>query len=436
MQQGFFQHFHLSFESAIMTPEQTTSENTLSTSKQQGRILSGIRPTGGVHLGNYHGAIKNWVERQSDYESFICIVDLHALTTDYATPQNIAKNTWNMAIDLLAAGVDPKKSHLFIQSRVPEHSELHLLLSMITPLSWLSRVPTYKDQQQQLKEKDLTTYGFLGYPLLQSADILLYKASHVPVGEDQAPHIELTREIARRFNHLYGQDQGYLEKAKNAIGHLDKKSAKRFQALCKDYQEKGNQDALQSGQAILEKQQSLSSDEKERLLGYIEGKGRVILPEPELLLTKTSVFPGLDGRKMSKSYKNTISLRDTPEEVTQKIRKMPTDPARIRRTDPGEPEKCPVWDFHKIYSNEETREWVEKGCKSAGIGCLDCKQRVIDAMIEELAPIAARAKEFEANPEMVQKIINEGCDAARKVAQVTLAEVKRVMGISSGKIDE
>ncbi len=408
----------------------------MSTNKTKGRILSGIRPTGRVHLGNYYGAIKNWVELQKVYESFFCIVDLHGLTTDYATPQNIAKNTWNMAIDLLACGVDPEKSRLFIQSQVPEHSELHLLLSMITPLSWLERVPTYKDQQRELREKDLSNYGFLGYPLLQAADILLYKASHVPVGEDQAPHVELVREIARRFNHLYGRDEGYESKAKNAISHLDKKTAKRFQALCKDFQEAGNQEARQNGLMLIDKQKSLSVDEKERLLGYLEGKGRVILPEPELLLTKTPVFPGLDGRKMSKSYGNTISFRDSTAEITQKIKTMPTDPARVRRTDPGDPEKCPVWDFHKIYSNDEIKKWVKKGCKSAGIGCLDCKQPVINAMIEELAPIAERVKELEAQPQKVQAIIDAGCVAARKVASDTLAEVKSVMGISSGKINE
>lgn len=405
-------------------------------SKTIGRVLSGIRPTGKMHLGNYYGAIKNWVELQKDYESFFCIVDLHGLTTDYATPQNIAKNTWDMAIDLLACGIDPEKSHLFIQSRVPEHSELHLLLSMITPLGWLLRVPTYKDQQQQLKEKDLSTYGFLGYPLLQAADILLYKASHVPVGEDQVPHVELVREIARRFNHLYGRDEDYVIKVKSALSHLDKKAAKQFQALCKDFQEAGNHEALQQGIKLIGEQKSFAVDETERLLGYLEGKGRVILPEPEILLTKTPVFPGLDGRKMSKSYGNTISLRETPEEIKQKIRKMPTDPARVRRSDPGEPTKCPVWDFHKIYSDTDRKKWVEKGCRGAEIGCLDCKQPIIDAMIEELAPIAERAKELEAHPNKVQAIVDAGCKAASKVAHTTCAEVKNVMGIGSGKINE
>ncbi len=396
--------------------------------KKQERILSGIRPTGFAHLGNYHGAIKNWVKLQKTYESFIFVVDLHALTTDYANPKDIPQNSWNMVIDLLAAGINPEESNLFIQSHVPEHSELHLLLSMITPLSWLERVPTYKGQQQQLKDKDLSTYGFLGYPLLQAADILLYKTNYVPVGEDQAPHIEMAREIARRFNHLYGRDDDYFCKVDSAIGHLDKKLAKQFKTSVQTYQETGTQEALKQGQTLISKA-SLTDDERERLLGYLEGKGRVILPEPEVLLTEMKVFPGLDGRKMSKSYHNTIQLRDEPESIAQKIKKMPTDPARIRRSDPGTPEKCPVWDFHKIYSDGKTKDWVQKGCRGAEIGCLDCKQCIIDAMIEELTPIRERALELESKPDKVREIVTAGAKAARKVAGHTLAEVKEVMGI-------
>lgn len=403
--------------------------------KNQGRILSGIRPTGLVHLGNYYGAIRNWVKLQQDFEVFVFIADLHALTTHYATPQNISQNSQDMVVDLLASGIDPEKSHLFIQSRVPEHSELHLLLSMITPLSWLERVPTYKDQQEQLKEKDLATYGFLGYPLLQSADILLYKPTHVPVGEDQSPHVEMTREIARRFNHLYGRDANYEQKVKAAIDHLGNKNAKQFKAFCQAYQEVGDYEALLKGQVLLKEVGHLSNDDRERLLGYLEGKGRVILPEPELLLTETSVFPGLDGRKMSKSYDNTVQLREAPDSITQKIRKMPTDPARVRRTDPGDPEKCPVWDFHKIYSDEKTKTWVQRGCTKAEIGCLDCKQCVIEGVIEELAPIRERAKYFIAHPEEVKQIVDDGCVAARKVAKETLKEVQEAMGLGA-KINE
>lgn len=396
--------------------------------KTAGRVLSGIRPTGRIHLGNYYGAVKNWVALQHEYETFICIVDLHALTTDYATPRQIPQNCWDLAVDLLAAGIDPQKTHLFIQSEVPEHSELHLLLSMMTPLGWLERVPTYKDQQQQLKDRDLSTYGFLGYPMLQAADILLYKATHVPVGEDQVAHVELVREVARRFNHLYGRDESYEDEVTHALSHLDKKMRKQFQQLVQGYQEKGDSEALQKGKTVLEKL-SLSQREQELLLGYLEGKGRIILPEPEVLLTETPLFPGLDGRKMSKSYDNTIALREAPESIIQKMKRMPTDPARVRRTDAGDPAKCPVWNFHKIYSDDETKAWVEKGCRSADIGCLDCKQRVIDVMLDELTPIAERARKYEKNPSRVMEILDAGAKAARQVAGETLKEVQEVMGI-------
>lgn len=389
-----------------------------------------MRVTGKLHLGHYHGVLKNWVKLQYEYECFFCAVDWHALTTHYATPQVISDNIWDMFIDWLAVGINPGTAHLFIQSRVPEHAELHLLLSMITPLSWLERVPSYKDLQANMVDKDLSTYGFLGYPLLQSADILIYKAGLVPVGEDQVSHIELTREIARRFNFFYGKEPGFAEKAEAAITNMGKKQAKLYHQLRKRYQEVGDEQALEAAHALLGSQQHITLLERERLLGYFTGTGKVILPEPQALLTPTSKFPGLDGRKMSKSYGNTISLRETPENIEQKIRTMPTDPARVRRTDPGDPEKCPVWGFHKVYSDQNTQDWVQKGCRQASIGCLDCKQPVIEAIQKEIGAIRERAKEYEENIPLVKQKVAEGCEAAREVAQSTIKEVKEVMGLN------
>ncbi len=397
---------------------------------QHQRVLSGMRPTGLLHLGHYHGVLKNWVNLQHEYECFFFVADWHALTTHYEDPSIIEQSTWDMVIDWLAAGISPGAAKLFIQSKVPEHAELHTLLSMITPLGWLERVPTYKDQQEQLKEKDLATYGFLGYPLLQSADILVYKAGMVPVGEDQVAHVELTREVARRFNHLYGREPGFEEKAELAIGKMGKKNAKMFRELRRKYQEKGDQDSLDVAQALLESQQNISIGDKERLFGYLEGSGKIILPEPQALLTPASKMPGLDGQKMSKSYGNTISLRDDPDEVSKKLRTMPTDPARVRRNDPGEPEKCPVWQFHQVYSDLETQEWVKQGCRSAGIGCVECKQPVIDGVLAELKPIQARARDYEDDRPAVRAIIEEGNEAAREVARDTLEDVRKAMGIS------
>jgi len=387
------------------------------------RVLSGMRPTGLLHLGHYHGVLKNWVEMQHNYECFFFVADWHALTTHYETPDNISLHVEDMAIDWLAAGIDPKLATVFTQSHVPQHAELHLLLSMITPLGWLERVPTYKDQQEKLKERDLATYGFLGYPLLQSADILIYKADLVPVGEDQVAHIELTREVARRFNHLYGRETGFEEKAEQAISKMGKKDAKRYRDLRRQYQEKGDAEALAAGHALLEAQHNVSADDRERLLGYLEGSGKIILPEPQAALTKASRMPGLDGQKMSKSYNNTLSLRETPANVEKKIRTMPTDTNRVRRTDPGDPARCPVWQFHEVYSDDKTKQWVQEGCRSAGIGCIDCKQPVIAAVQAELAPIQQRAAEFEADRTRVRDILREGAEAARKVAAATMAEV-------------
>lgn len=397
---------------------------------QHQRVLSGMRPTGSLHLGHYHGVLKNWVTLQHEFECFFFVADWHALTTHYDDPRIIAESTYEMVIDWLAAGVSPGSAKLFIQSRVPEHAELHLLLSMITPLGWLERVPSYKDQQEALKEKDLATYGFLGYPLLQSADILVYKAGQVPVGEDQVAHVELTREVARRFNHIYGREPGFEEKAEAAVTKMGKKNARLYQQLRKRYQEKGDQEALDVGQALLESQQNISLGDRERLFGYLEGSGKIILPEPQALLTPASKMPGLDGQKMSKSYRNTISLREEPDEIGKKLRTMPTDPARVRRTDAGDPDKCPVWQLHHVYSDESTKEWVQEGCKTAGIGCVECKQPVIDAVIEELKPIRSRAREYIDDPSAVKAIIDEGTEAARDVARDTLEEVRKVMSLS------
>ncbi|MCG7965531.1 MAG: tryptophan--tRNA ligase [Candidatus Thiodiazotropha taylori] len=388
-----------------------------------------MRPTGQLHLGHYHGVLKNWVTLQEEYDCYFFVADWHALTTHYDDPSVIPESIWDMVIDWLAAGVDSDSATLFVQSLVPEHAELHLLLSMITPLGWLERVPSYKDQQEKLKEKDLATYGFLGYPLLQSADILIYRAAQVPVGEDQVAHVELTREVARRFNHIYGRGANYEEEAEAARKKMGKKAAKQYAQLRKAYQEQGDAEALLRGQELLGAQQNINMEERERLLGYLEGSGRVILAEPQPLLTKASKMPGLDGQKMSKSYANTISLRETPDQVENKLKRMPTDTNRVRRTDPGDPQKCPVWQFHEVYSDEKTREWVQAGCTSAGIGCLECKAPVIEAVLEELRPMQARAAELEAQPERVRSIIEAGSEKARAVARETMREVRGAMSL-------
>ena len=396
----------------------------------QHRVLSGMRPTGKLHLGHYHGVLKNWTQLQHEYECFFFVADWHALTTHYEDVSIIEQSVWDMVVDWLAAGVNPGSSSIFLQSRVPEHAELNLLLSMITPLGWLERVPTYKDQQEKLKEKDLATYGFLGYPLLQSADILIYRAGNVPVGADQVAHVELTRELARRFNHLYGREPGFEEAVEAAITKMGKKAAKIYRNLRKTYQEQGDDEALEKAQALVQDQQNITLGDKERLLGSLEGGGKVILPEPKALLTPASKMPGLDGQKMSKSYGNTISLRETPDEVDRKIRTMPTDPARVRRNDPGDPAKCPVWQFHEVYSDEATLEWVKNGCVSAGIGCIDCKRPVIEAVQAELAPIRENARQYESDPDLVRSIVADGCEKAQEEARQTMKEVRSVMGLS------
>ncbi|MBI3562276.1 MAG: tryptophan--tRNA ligase [Gammaproteobacteria bacterium] len=396
---------------------------------QPQRVLSGMRPTGALHLGHYHGVLKNWLKLQHEYECYFFVADWHALTTHYDDVTIIDKSVWEMVIDWLAVGINPGAACLFIQSQVPEHAELHLLLSMITPLGWLERVPSYKDQQEKLKEKDLATYGFLGYPLLQSADILAYKSAVIPVGEDQVAHIELTREIARRFNHLFGREPGFEEKALEAVKKMGKKNAKLYQDLRKRYQEQGDDEALATAQALLETQQNITLGDKERLFGYLEGGGRIILPEPQALLTQAPKLPGLDGQKMSKSYNNTISLRESPAEVEKKLRTMPTDPARIRRSDKGDPSRCPVWQLHLVYSSDETRAWVQHGCTTAGIGCLECKQPLIEAVLSELAPIQERAAQYVDDRDVVRNIIHEGGEKARQIARQTLTEVRNAMGL-------
>ncbi|WP_133512277.1 tryptophan--tRNA ligase [Candidatus Thiosymbion oneisti] len=393
------------------------------------RVISGMRPTGRLHLGHYHGVLRSWLELQHEHECFFFVADWHALTTHYDDPSPIPGSIWDMVVDWLAAGINPGSATLFVQSRVPEHAELYLLLSMIAPLGWLERVPSYKDQQEKLKEKDLATYGFLGYPLLQSADILIYKGGQVPVGEDQVAHVELTREIARRFNHIYGREPGFEELAEQACKKMGKKNAKLFDKLRRKYRERGDQEAREVARALLEGQGNITVSDRERLFGYLEGGGRVILPEPRVLLTKASKMPGLDGQKMSKSYGNAIALRDDPTEVEHSLRTMPTDPQRVRRTDPGDPERCPVWRLHQIYSDEEVKSWVREGCRTAGIGCIDCKQPIIDAVLDELRPIQARVRELEQQPDLVRNLINDGCEAARNLARETMEEVRHAMSL-------
>ena len=389
-----------------------------------------MRPTGALHLGHYHGALKNWVKLQSEYPCFFFVADWHALTTHYDDVKVIGENIWSMVIDWLAAGIDPQQSTLFIQSKIPEHAELHLLLSMATPLGWLERVPTYKYQKEKITDHDLETYGFLGYPLLQAADILMYRAAWVPVGEDQVPHIELTREVARRFNHLFGREPGFEDRAKEAIKKLGSRRAKQYRDLRTRYQEQGDDQALLQARELLELAQNIGMGDRERLFGYLEGSRRIILSEPQALLTQASRLPGIDGQKMSKSYGNSIAMREPPESVIKKIRTMPTDPARVRRTDPGNPENCPVWQLHLVYSDDATRDWAQKGCRSAGIGCLECKQPVIDAVLDEQKVFHERAQPYLDDPALLRNIMADGCDKARRLAHETMRDVREVMGLA------
>lgn len=389
-----------------------------------------MRPTGRLHLGHLHGVLNNWVQLQHEYECFFFVADLHALTTDYDASETIEQHTMDTVIDWLAAGVNPGNATIFVQSRVPEHAELHLILSMITPLPWLERVPSYKDQQLKLNDKDLATYGFLGYPLLQAADILIYRAGWVPVGADQVAHVELTRDVARRFNHIFGRQPGFEEQSEAAVKKMSKKAARLYGNLRREYLERGDAEALERARALLAEQQNLSIGDRERLFGYLEGGGRIILPEPQALLTETAKMPGLDGEKMSKSYNNTISLRESAESVEEKVRTMQTDPARVRLTDPGDPGNCPVFALHEVYSENETLEWCAEGCRTAGIGCIDCKRPLTESINAEQEVYRQRAQQFEEDPDLVHAIIQEGSDKARAEARETLDDVKEAVGIA------
>ncbi len=392
------------------------------------RVLSGMRPTGRLHLGHYHGVLKNWVRMQHDYECYFFVADWHALTTHYAQPLALRQHAQDMVIDWLAAGVDPEKATLFIQSQVPQHAELHLLLSMVTPLGWLERVPSFKEQQQKLRALDLATYGFLGYPLLQSADILMYRAAHVPVGEDQAPHVELTREIARRFNHFFGRDADSEAAIERALARLGKKTAKIYRRLRAQFAEQGDRQAHAAAQELVRAAANIGEQDKARLLGHLEGRGRAILPEPQALFTAAAKMPGLDGQKMSKSYGNTIALRDDPQRVRAAIKSMPTDPARVRLTDPGEPQKCPAWQLHLVYSEPQVQTWAAAGCRAAAFGCLECKAPLADKILAEQAEFAARARHYEARPDEVRDIIQAGTQRARQTARDTMQVVRAAVG--------
>jgi tryptophanyl-tRNA synthetase len=388
-----------------------------------------MRPTGQLHLGNYHGALRNWVALQDRHDCYFFVADWHALTTDYENTAPLQQHIQQMVVDWLAAGLDPERSAIFLQSQVPAHAELHLLLSMITPLGWLERVPTYKDQQAQLKEKDLATYGFLGYPLLQSADILIYRPAFVPVGEDQVAHVEMTREVARRFNHLFGRDEKFAAKVKAAAGRLDPVARPLYADLRRRFQEGGDQAALAEARALVQAAAQLSAEQHELLLANLEGEHHRLLPAPEVLLTPTPKVPGLDGRKMSKSYGNTIGLTEDPVSIDRKIKGMTTDPARIRRTDPGTPEKCPVWDLHKLYSSDETRAWVQQGCTTAGIGCIECKKAVSAKICAEATVMRERAQPYVDNPGRVREILAAGAERATATAEATMQVVRRSMNL-------
>ena len=398
------------------------------------RVLSGMRPTGALHLGHYHGALKNWVRLQHEYDSFFFVADWHALTTHYQDRDVIERNVYDMVVDWIAAGLDPDLCTIFIQSRLPEHAELFTLLAMGTPLGWLERVPTYKDQIEHLSDRDLATYGFLGYPLLQAADILIYKATYVPVGEDQDSHVELTREVARRFNHLYGRSPDFEAGVAVALGKLSAEQRALFERRRKEFGQDGDAAALADGEALVHQALvgvlGFTPEDAETLRGHLRGSGRTVLTEPQALHTEVTRLPGLDGQKMSKSYGNAIEMREEPAQVEAKIRKMPTDPSRVRRTDVGDPARCPVWQFHKVYSDAPTQAWAADGCRTAGIGCLDCKQPVIDAILREQQPWRERAEAYLTNPKQVHWIVEMGTERARTVARQTMKDVRDVMGLS------
>ena len=392
------------------------------------RVLSGMRASGKLHLGHYFGALQNWITLQKDYECFYFVADWHGLTTHYQTPEVVRESSLDMVIDWLAAGISPQESVIFLQSDVPQHAELHLLLSMITPLSWLERVPSYKEQQALLQDKELSTYGFLGYPLLQSADILIYRAGWVPVGKDQESHIEITREIARRFNHIYGNADSVHRRQEELLATMPAGERTALSKARKAYLEKGDRDAYRAARTSL-LMDDYAEEEFLILLGYLEGSGKVILPAPQALLSDNAKMPGLDGRKMSKSYGNTIQLRDEPAVVMKKLMVMPTDPARVKRTDKGNPEKCPVWDWHKVYADKETLQWVDEGCRTAGIGCIDCKKRLGDRVVETQRPFRDRVTQYLDDKAQVLHILEEGKGRAIAEAEKTLQPIRRLMGL-------
>lgn len=394
------------------------------------RILSAMRPTGRLHIGHYHGVIKNWVELQYEHDCYFMVADLHALTSNYENTKDIEKNIHNMVVDWLACGVDPSQAIIFIQSQVPEHSELYTLLSMITPLSWLLRVPSYKDMLERLSSKELDTYGFLGYPLLQSADILLYQSKFVPVGEDQVIHVELTREIARRFNHIYGREPGFEQKAMDAMKKLGKKKSELYQSLLVNYQQNGDDESLEKARFLLSDAINLSLGERERLFAFLENKSRVILTEPQAIVTDAPKIMGVDGQKMSKSFNNTIMLQENLDSMYKKIREMPTDPARVRRTDKGDPLKCPVWQLHIVYSDENTKRWAKNGCVSAGIGCLECKTPLIDSIEAEQVKFHESAKAYTGDTNLIKNILADGAEKASEIAKESLEKIKQIMNIS------
>lgn len=394
------------------------------------RILSGMRPTGRLHLGHYHGALKNWIKLQYQYDCFFMVADLHSLTTNYDETRAIEENIYNTVIDWLACGVDPAQSIIFVQSQVPAHFELYLLLSMITPIGWLERVPTFREQIEKLSHKDIETIGFLAYPLLQAVDVLLYHGKFVPVGEDQVPHVELIREVARRFNYLYGRELGFEEKAREVIKKLGTKKAQLYEDLLTKYQQNGDESALEQAKFMLNDTGILTNGERDRLVAFLENKSKIVLTEPQALLTDTPKLLGLDGQKMSKSYGNTIFLRENIDNITSKINSMQTDPARVRRVDIGNPQKCPVWNLHKVYSNSEIKEYVVKGCTTASIGCLECKKPLIDAINAEQRKFEEQAQVYLEDPNMVKNILADGAQRANEIANATIVEIKKAMNIN------
>ncbi|MGI9307528.1 MAG: tryptophan--tRNA ligase [Gammaproteobacteria bacterium] len=390
------------------------------------RVVSGMRPTGGLHLGHLRGVLRNWRALQdAGDECFFFVADWHALTTEYAAPEQMRRHARDMVAAWVAAGIDPARAVLFRQSDVPAHAELFTLLSMICPLPWLSHLPSYKEQKSR---RGLDTHGFLGYPLLQCADIMIYRADAVPVGEDQAPHIEFAREIARRFNRLYGASESFLQKRLAVAAKIGGEADKKIRAQQRDYAEKGDKEILQNALADADSL-ALDGAEKQTLRDDLRYGGDEILRPPQALLAPTPKLPGTDGRKMSKSYDNAVDMFDPPEIVDEKIRGMPTDPARIRKTDKGEPEKCPVWGMHKIFSNEETRQWAEAGCRGAEIGCVECKTRLAGFINAELSPILARRDETDGGA--AEDILAAGAARARETAEETLRAVRVAMRISS-----